>query len=564
MSLYRSPRLLLLLGAIALLSLSGACRLDMLLKSKNGPRPVLSVSPTEVRDSARAGSNDVRQTDVAITNSGDGTFTWSASDHASWIQLDPNEGDVPGTLTISLDPDGLDPGVYQGDVTVRAVEAADTQFTTIAVTFLVQRPGLSVSPASIEDSTNVNSNATFTETLQVSNSGTGQLSWTATENRPWLALGATSGSGNGTIPVTINSTGLAGGTYHGDIVVTSPGAIGSPAHISVTLTITAPGLAVSPALIHETAPPNSTTPKIDTLRISNSGNGTITWTATKLQPWLTLSKASGGAPDSLTVMLDPTGLPPGMQNDTIVFTSPEAINGVVRVPVEFEIVQPGLVVTPTPISATADASDPREQHFDLSITSSAGGGTFVWFASADAPWISVKPTGGLAPSTLRVTIDPKGMGPGTFQDTVMVTAPGVANSPFPVPVQLVITTKPCAEILIISDTVRTSPLDNDDCEAPHRPGSFANLYGLSANAGDTLSLRFTSPDLDAYLILTDAAGTVLVENDNCPNEMGTAACITFPITTAGRYLIEGTSALPGATGTVTITVIRKRPGGSPP
>src|SRR3982074_2539912 len=198
MATTRNLRRFCVLGAVAMLSVSVACHLDMLVKAKNGPRGVLNVAPTLVRDSARAGSHDVRHAHVEITNSGEGTFTWSASNHASWIQLDPTGGDVPDTLTISLNPEGLDPGVYQGDVTVKATEAADTQLTTIAVTFLVQRPGLSVTPATIERSANLNSNAVFTETLQVSNSGTGQLSWTATENRSWLALGASSGTGNGT------------------------------------------------------------------------------------------------------------------------------------------------------------------------------------------------------------------------------------------------------------------------------------------------------------------------------------------------------------------------------
>src|SRR5712671_2123860 len=189
MAPFRSLRRLCLLGAIALLSVSVGCHLDMLLKAKNSPRAALSVSPTAVRDSARAGSRDVKHADIEITNNGEGTFTWSASDHADWIELDPSEGEVPGTLTISLDPQDLDPGVYHGDVTVTAIEAADTQLTTISVTFIVQRPGLSVTPATLERSTTLNSNAVFNETLQVTNSGSGQLSWTATANRSWLSLG---------------------------------------------------------------------------------------------------------------------------------------------------------------------------------------------------------------------------------------------------------------------------------------------------------------------------------------------------------------------------------------
>jgi hypothetical protein len=457
----RSIRQLCLLGATALLSLSVACRLDMLLKSTGTTRPLLSVAPLEVRDSARAGSSEVRTAEVAISNSGGGTFTWSASERSSWMRLEPREGEAPGTLTISLDPENLGPGVYEGDVTVIARDAVDSQFTTIAVTFLVQRPGLNVTPPSIERSTNVNSNQTFTETLQISNSGTGVLNWTATKQRPWVTLSATSGSGNGAIQVTINSAGLAGGVYHDDIVVTAPGATGSPDHVPVTLTVFVPGLAVSPTLVRDTVPPGSTTPQSQTLYVTNSGTGTITWSATKSQPWVTLSKTSGGAPDSIIVTVDPTGLLPGTQTDTVLFTSAEATNGPVKVPVE-----------------------------------------------------------------------------------------------------LVIALKACNEIAIDPDVVRPGVLNAADCDAPHRPGSFANWYGLSANAGEGLSIRMTA-SFDAYLFLVDSAGNLLAQNDECPGETGTACIMDFPIATTGRYFIEATSTNPGAGGPLTISVVRERAPAAP-
>ena len=559
-----APRRPYLLGAVALLALSVACRLDMLLKPTNLPHPELIVTPTEVADTARAHSNEVKQAEVSISNSGGGTLTWTASDRSDWIQLEPREGEVPATLTITMDPDNLGPGIYEADVTVIARTAADSQVTTIPVTFVVQRPGLNVTPSTIDRSTNVGSNAVFNETIQISNNGTGRLDWTASENAPWLSLGSRSGSGDAAVAVTINSSGLAGGTYHEDIVVSAPGALGSPAHVSVTLTVLAPGLAVTPGSIKESTSAGSTTPVTTTLRVINSGNGSITWTATKTQPWLTLSKTTGGAPENITVTLDPTGVPPGIQQDTIVFTSPEALNGPVKVPVEFDITVPGLVVTPPSISATSAATENKKQQFDLNVSNSAGG-PLAWFASADAPWIAVEPAG-FAPSKLTVTLDPRDLSPGPHNGTVTITAPGAANSPFLVPVQLTITTPPCGEIPIDPPNDRTSPLDRNDCEAPHRAGSFANLYTFTASAGDTMSIRFTA-QFDAYLILTDAAGQVLAQNDECPGESGTACITGFPIPADGRYYIEGTSTIPGATGQVTITVIHIRPpppGGSPP
>lgn len=553
----RSLRALCLVGAVALASVSVACHLDMLLKSKNPVRGLLTISPTEVRDSARAGSGDERHASVDITNGGDGNLKWSASEHAPWLTLAPTDGDVPGTLSITMDPEHLDPGVYESDITVlgTSTESADTQVTTVPVTFVVQRPGLNVSPAAIERTTTLNSNETFTETIQVSNSGTGQLSWSASDDKSWISLGTTSGTGNGSIVVTLNSTGLGGGTHQGTITVTAPGAVGSPARVAVTLTVLAPGLAVSPSAIKESAPSGSTIPKTATLHVTNSGNGAVTWTATKSALWLSVAPAAGGAPADVIVTLDPTGLPPFVYRDTIVFTSPEATNRMVLVPVEFTISQPGLAVAPPAITASADQTDGKKT-FDLAITNSSGG-PLPWLAGADQPWISLSALGGVAPSTLTVTLDPAGLPSGVHTGMVSVSSPGAANSPFLVPVQFTITKKACNEIALTPDVTRNGTLDNNDCEAPHRPGSLANLYGFNANAGDVMSIRMTA-DFDAYLILTDGAGNVLAQNNECPGEAGTACITDFPIGAAGHYLIEATSANPGARGNLTISVIREQ------
>ena len=555
----RSPRSLCLLAAVTLLSLSVACRLDMLLKPTNTPRPVLLVSPGEVRDTARARSNQVRRVDVAITTSGGGSITWSASDRSDWISLEPREGEVPGTLTISLDPEELGPGIYESEVTVLARDVADTMVTTIPVIFVVQRPGLTVTPTTIERSTNAGSGAVFNENIQISNSGTGELNWTIDEDRSWLSLSASSGRGDATVGLTINSAGLAGGTYRETVVISAPGALGSPASVSVTLTVLAPGLAVSPGSIHETASAGSTTPTTKILRVTNSGNGSVTWTATKSQVWLTLSKTSGGAPDDVSVSLNPAGLPPGVHRDTIVFTSPEATNGTVKVPVDYEITQAGLSVNPSSINATADANDNKTQEFNLSISNS-GGGTLAWFAGADASWISLNALGGLAPSTLRVTVDPRGLPVGTHTGSVTISSPGAVGSPVVVPVQLVISRRPCNPNQLDPDVVREGRVDSSDCEAPHRPGSFANLYSFSASAGDAMSIRMEA-QFNAYLILTDAAGNVLAQNDDCPGEPGggTACIRDFAIAAGGTYFIEATTTVAGAEGDILLTLVRERP-----
>lgn len=448
-------------GLLALLVLSVAtCRLDTLIKPSAQTHPVLSVNPTDVRDSARAGSDDIRRASIAITNTGDGSFTWLATKDKGWISVSPTEGNPPATLDVSLDAHSLAPGTYQGSVTVHAPGTADST-VAIAVTFVVQRAGLVVTPGSVTHETNVNSNAIFNDDLHISNSGNGPLLWTASKRRSWVTLSALAGAGSATITVTVNSTGLAKGMYSDTVVVTAPGAEGSPARIPVTLTLFAPGLAVTPALVRDSALAGSTAPRTETLRVTNSGTGTITWTAVKTEPWVTLSKIAGGAPEDVVVTLTPTGLPAGTHRDTVVFSSPEATTGPLKVPVTFVI------------------------------------------------------------------------------------------------------QRPCTEVPIAVDAVRTGTLAPPDCEAPHRPGSLANVYSLTATAGDTLSIRLTGT-FDAYLILTDGAGAaVLAQNDECLPETGTACIMDFPVTATGRYLIEATSAAPGETGPLTISVVRERSPGAP-
>lgn len=447
-------------GLLALLVLSVAtCRLDMLIKPSAQTNPVLSVDPTEVRDSARAGSDDIRRASIEITNTGDGDFTWSVTKDKGWISVTPTEGNPPATLDVSLDAHSLAPGTYQGSVTVHAPGSVDST-VAIAVTFVVQRAGLVVSPGSVTHSTNVTNDTVFQDNLQIANTGNGPLVWTASKRRSWVTLSPIAGTGPGSVTVTVNSAGLAAGIHSDTVTVSAPGAEGSPAKVAVTLTIFAPGLAVTPALVRDSALAGSTAARTETLHVTNSGTGTITWTAATTEPWVTLSKTAGGAPEDVVVTLTPTGLPAGTHRDTIVFTSPEATTGPLNVPVTFVI------------------------------------------------------------------------------------------------------QRPCTEIPIAPDEVRTGTLAPPDCEAPHRPGSLANLYSLSANAGDTLSIRLTAT-FDAYLVLTDGAGAVLAQNDECLPETGTACIMDFPVPATGRYLIEATSAAAGETGPLTISVVRERPPAAP-
>jgi len=459
----RTVRHLLLAGALGLLALSVAtCQIDRLIKSSaRVEHPILGVNPTAIVDSARAGSDDVREQTIAITNNGDGNFSWSASKDKGWISLDPTEGLSPGAVTASLDGHGLAPGTYNGTITVHAKGTPDS-IATVTVTFMVQRAGLVVTPGSLTHSTNHKSNEEFHDQLDISNTGNGVLVWTASKSKSWITLGAVAGVGSGSVPLTISSRNLEPGTYSDEIVITAPGAEGSPARIPVTLNVFAPGLSVTPSAITESVDFGAFAPISDTLTVGISGGGALTWTATASAPWVTLSSVAGAAPPSspVVVTLHPVGLLPATYTDTLVFVSPEAINGPIKVP-------------------------------------------------------------------------------------VMLTVRGN-----------------CQASTLNPDDQENGALHNNDCVAPHRPGSRAELYTFGAGAGETFSIRMTA-SFNAYLILTDAGGTVLAQNDECPGESQTACINNFTVPGAGQYTIEATTSGPGETGNYSISIVRLLPPPAP-
>ncbi len=75
------------------------------------------------------------------------------------------------------------------------------------------------------------------QTIDISNGGSGTLTWSAIKNESWLSLAPTSGTGASTITVSINTGGLTAGEYSDTITITAPGASGSPKTVPVSLHI---------------------------------------------------------------------------------------------------------------------------------------------------------------------------------------------------------------------------------------------------------------------------------------------------------------------------------------
>lgn len=100
-------------------------------------------------------------------------------------------------------------------------------------------PAIGVSPMSLSFGATQGGANPATQTVSISNTGGGSLSWSASDNTPWLTLNRGLGTGNGVVTVSVVAGTTAIGTYNGSITFSAIGA--SSVTVPVTFTVgTAP------------------------------------------------------------------------------------------------------------------------------------------------------------------------------------------------------------------------------------------------------------------------------------------------------------------------------------
>jgi outer membrane protein assembly factor BamB len=118
--------------------------------------------------------------------------------------------------------------------------ATSTDAGTIRAWTIGTSPSLGVSPKSLSFSATAGGPAPSSQTVSVTNQGSGTLTFTASSDSSWLGVSPASGQAPASLTVQPNITGLNAGTYNGNITVTPSS--GTPVTIPVTLTVTPQGL----------------------------------------------------------------------------------------------------------------------------------------------------------------------------------------------------------------------------------------------------------------------------------------------------------------------------------
>ena len=206
------------------------------------PPPALSVSPTSLTFSGTAGGASPASKTVTVSNTGGGTLNFTASDDEPWLTVSPASGAAPKDLTAAVNTSGLAAGTYTATITIDGGGVSGSP-RTVPVTLTLSPPSppvLAITPSSLTFGATVGGAAPPTQAVSISNTGGGTLSFTASDDQPWLSVSPGSGTAPGTVNVGVDPTGLAAGTYTGTATITASGATGSPKTVAVTFTVTPP------------------------------------------------------------------------------------------------------------------------------------------------------------------------------------------------------------------------------------------------------------------------------------------------------------------------------------
>ncbi|HKE03285.1 MAG TPA: S8 family serine peptidase [Blastocatellia bacterium] len=141
---------------------------------------------------------------------------------------------------------------------------------------------------------------------------------------------------SGNFTVTVRATNIAGDGVPGNADTTDQD-FALVIYNGTSAPPTQPTIGVNPTSLSFTATAGGSNPANQTISVTNTGGGTLNFTASDDASWLTVSPASGTAPSTLTASVNISGLAAGAYNGTITISATGATNTPVSVPVTLTV-----------------------------------------------------------------------------------------------------------------------------------------------------------------------------------------------------------------------------------
>lgn len=519
------------------------------------------------------GANTIQP--LSLSNTGNGTITWSVNSNQPWLQLSPTQGifSAEQTVAVAVQRTNLKPGDYTGIITVFSNVGAPLRIQVqMTVRPLPPNAGavMSLMPAVLSFTANDGAANPAAQTLTLSNPGSKPLSWSL-NNSPlaiapyqasllnalgasasWLNTDKTSGTidpgGTDQIQVIVNSQSLLPGSYAGSLVFTAPqGAIDSPQTVSVSLTIQPHcDLLTSSGSLSFTAVSGQSNPSNQTLALNASpgcAGTTISWQAVSSDNWLIASPSTGqisGTTSGVTTIgVNAGGLLPNRYFGQVSILTGQSTQTVI---VQLTVLPPPppqaptIAVSPGSLYFSFTAGQPNPPAQVITISNS-GGSTLHWVDSLNtftSSWLTVDKSGDKIPAP------PPGQPAQTEQISVTIAASVLKPSTQPYVGKIMFSGTddngvPVAGSPSVMIYVNVAPA----CTVTPPSSSVVNFTAVqgSPNPSPT-SVTFSASGSCAWPLTWNAAAS--------------SGSSWLTLTPSGK--INGSSATPGAPATITLSV----------
>lgn len=468
------------------------------------------------------------QVSVSVpTGSANGSFTAAVTSGSSFLSVSPTTGTTPATLTVTVNAAGLAVGSYSGAISVSVPGfPTATAYVTVSVISTSSggggsTTGITLSPAALTLNVAAGSSTPNAATVQITTPT--PVSFTVSGNEFYLPITPLSGTTNATITIGVNTTGLMNGSYGNNVTISAGG---KTATLPVTVNVgSVTDISLATYAVYLTAPGTLS----QTLPISSDTATQFMYTLTPSVSWISVTPASGTSPGSFTITANPAGLPVGISKGTVTITAPGVRNSPQVVQVSLNVTSasnPAVTASPSLILFTAAPGGAAPATQTIQLTPAAP--TAAYTVTAIGSWL----TAALNASTgaVALTANPTGLAAGTYPGSIQVSSTGINNSPFYVPVTLVVS--PSAAFAAEPAALNFGGTAGGPSPAPQTVALvFGTTYTTGPSPASWLSLAFNSSGLVATVNTTGlAAGTYSATVMVSATSGSTQQTISIPVT----------------------------------
>ncbi|MBL8215721.1 MAG: putative Ig domain-containing protein [Bryobacterales bacterium] len=380
-----------------------------------------------------------------------------------WLRVTPETASAPAVIKVNINPIGLDAGIYEGAVTIRAAQGGSS--TRIPVRLVVSEP---VAPSVKADPELITfavtrQGSSEPQQLHLTNPGRNllrvELETETAAGGNWLKTSTTRTDVNDSNPsfvlVEADPAGLEPGTYKGSVRIRGSGANAATTVVPVVLNVSAAqrSMRLSHSGLSFTAIEGFGS-ETQNVWVLNVGQGLMNWTAAiapsaaATSSWLTLIGTNGssgvgpgGAAQTPNVLfaVNAAGLRPGEYYSEVIFRAPDAENGSQSVGVTLRVLPKGsfigMAVEPSGVIFTTPIGGPVLPEREVSVFNKSGDNIDAVakpFTLNGSNWLSVTPEllplrGGTNSGTIRLRANPQGLQRGTYEGRVTISFPKGIN-----------------------------------------------------------------------------------------------------------------------------------------